>query len=251
MAYMQKGVTYNRRYVMESGLSVTANIWMTAIVFYTVLFPVGGVNHACGETGVTVDLPQPRYESSVSVEQALRERRSVRTYRDDALSLNDVSQILWAAQGITHERGLRTAPSGGALYPLELYLFVGNVDGLDRGIYNYRPQGHQLVRVQDGDRRSDLCDATLNQTYVKDAPAAFVFTAIYERITKKYGDRGIRYAHMEAGHAAQNVYLQAGALNLNTVVVGAFQDDEVKKVLELDSNENPLYIMPLGKKPDR
>jgi len=198
-----------------------------------------------------IPLPEPRFESGVSVEEALKKRRSVRKYDGRALSLVEISQLLWAAQGITHDRFKRTAPSGGALYPLELYVVAGNVDGLAPGIYRYLPADHAITKTQDGDKRPELTGATLRQNYIGDAAACFVFCAVYERITKKYGDRGVRYTFMEAGHAAQNVYLQGAALGIDTVVVGAFNDDEVKAVVTLENDEEPLYIMPLGRKAGR
>ena len=193
-------------------------------------------------------LPKPRYDSDVSVEEALLKRRSVRNYADETLTLQEVSQLLWAAQGITDPGGKRTAPSAGALYPLELYVVVGSVEDVAKGVYKYEPQQYELVRVLDGEQRKALAAAALNQQSIAQGAIDIVITAIYERTTKKYGDRGIRYVHMEAGHAAQNVYLQAVAMNLGTVVIGAFYDDQVKEALNLPENEEPLYIMPVGRK---
>jgi len=190
-----------------------------------------GGGSVSGEPGRVLSLPKPRFDGGTSVEEALLRRRSVRSYGGTPLTLREVSQLLWAAQGVTDERGFRTAPSGGALYPLELYAVVGKVEGLAPGIYRYKPGEHSLVMVMEGDKRAELCEATLRQTFVKDAPVSLVFSAVYERITKKYGDRGIRYAHMEAGHAAQNVYLQGVALGIDTVVVGAFHDAAVGRVI--------------------
>ena len=195
-----------------------------------------------------IKLPEPRYDSETSIEKALLERRSVRDYKDEPLTLIEVSQLLWAAQGITDPGGFRTAPSAGALYPLELYVVAGNVNDLPDGIYKYKPHGHELARVVEGDKRTELCNAALDQPPVKDAAAVIVFSAVYERTTGKYGERGIRYVHIEAGHAAQNIYLQAVSLNLGTVVIGAFDDEEVKKVLNTGDEEQPLYIMPVGKR---
>ena len=195
-----------------------------------------------------IKLPEPRYDSDMSVEEALLKRRSIRDYKDRPLTLAEVSQLLWAAQGITNPGGLRTAPSAGALYPLELYVVAGNVNGLQDGIYKYKTQKHELSRVVKGDKRIELCNAALGQPYVRNAAAVIVFSAVYERTTGKYGERGIRYAHMEAGHAAQNVYLQAASLNLGTLVIGAFYDDAVKKVMKMADKEHPLYIMPVGKR---
>ncbi len=193
-------------------------------------------------------LPEPRYESRVSVEEALRKRRSVRDYGGKALSRQEVAQLLWAAQGITDSDGERTAPSAGALYPLELYVVVGNVKDITKGIYKYKPHQHELVKVLDGEQRENLSRAALRQSSVEQGAIDIVITAIYERITGNYGDRGVRYVHMEAGHAAQNVHLQAAAMNLGTVVIGAFDDARVKEILNLPENEKPLYIMPVGRK---
>jgi SagB-type dehydrogenase family enzyme len=195
-----------------------------------------------------VKLPEPKHDSKVSVEKAISERRSIRAFADEALTLADVSQLLWAAQGITDPAGYRTAPSAGALYPLEVYLVSGKVASLPAGIYRYRPHGHELMKLLDGDRRSDLCSAALSQTAIKQAPVSIVVTAVYERTTQKYRDRGIRYVHLEAGHAAQNVCLEAVSLDLGTVVIGAFQDDDIKKLLPLGPSEEPLYLIPVGKR---
>lgn len=200
------------------------------------------------EQETVIKLPEPRYDSDVSVEQSLLQRRSIRSYTGEPLTLQDVSQLLWAAQGITDPRGFRTAPSAGALYPLEVYLVAGDVPDLTSGVYRYEPDQHQLVRVIEGDKRTELGDATLMQSCVKEGAVVFVFTAVYERTTGKYGDRGIRYVHIEAGHAAQNLCLQATAMGLGIVTVGAFHDEEVAKLLNLPQDEHPLYIIPVGRK---
>ncbi len=194
----------------------------------------------------TISLPSPSYESDTSVEEALRERRSIRSYSDEPLTLHEMSQLLWAAQGVTDERGFRTAPSAGALYPLEIYVVVGNVTDLSAGIYKYFPETHKLRRIIAGDKRKELAVAALGQAHVERGAIDLVFSAVYERTTRKYGERGIRYVHMEVGHAAQNVYLQAKSLNLGTVVIGAFHDDRMKKLIGMPEEEEPLYIMPIG-----
>jgi len=200
------------------------------------------------EVGERIMLPEPRYASATSVEEALLERRSVRAYSgEDPLVIEEVSQLLWAAQGITAPWGGRTAPSAGALYPLELYVVIGDVEGFDNGVYRYRPDEHELEKVRDGDVRAELADAALGQESIRDAAIDIVFTAVYARTTVKYRERGIRYVQMEAGHAAQNVYLQAVALDLGTVTVGAFIDSDVKAIMNLEEPEEPLYIMPVGR----
>ncbi len=195
----------------------------------------------------TIQLPEPRYDGDVSIEHALRMRRSVRSYKEDPLNLSEISQILWSAQGITNPRGFRTAPSAGALYPLELYVVAGNIKNMPAAIYKYVPHDHALVMKVPGDRRVDLSRAALRQSSIKNAPAVLLFCAVYERTTGKYGQRGIRYVHMELGHAAQNVCLQAIALGLNTAVIGAFRDTEVKMIAKLPADEQPLYFVPIGR----
>ena len=194
-----------------------------------------------------IKLPEPNYDSNTSVEQALLKRRSVRVYKDESLTLTEVSQLLWAAQGITDPKGFRTAPSAGALYPLELYVVAGNVNDLPDGIYKYKPHKHELAMVVKGDKRTELCNAALGQPSIKDAAAVIVFSAVYGRTTRKYGERGIRYVHIEVGHAAQNIYLQAISLNLGLVVMGGFDDEEVKKIMNIGDKEQPLTIIPVGK----
>jgi SagB-type dehydrogenase family enzyme len=200
------------------------------------------------EVGERIALPEPRAESGTSVEEALAQRRSVRAYSGEHLTTEEVSQLLWAAQGITAPWGGRTAPSAGALYPLELYVVIGDVEGMDTGVYRYRPEEHELEKVLDGDLRAKLTDAALGQDCIRAAAIDIVFTAVYERTTAKYGERGERYVQMEAGHAVQNVYLQAVALDLGTVTIGAFTDSEVKSIMNLEEQEDPLYIMPVGRR---
>lgn len=195
-----------------------------------------------------IKLPEPRHISDISIEEALLRRRSTRDYTHDPLTLQEVSQLLWAAQGITHTKGFRTAPSAGALYPLEIYMVVGDVKNLVEGVYKYNPHKHELLRVLDGNKRSELAEAALDQVCVKEASIDIVIAAVYERTTVKYGDRGIRYVHIEVGHVAQNLCLQASALDLGIVTVGAFYDEQVKDILNLLDKEMPLYIIPIGKK---
>ena len=196
-----------------------------------------------------VELPSPGAVGEMSVEEAIARRRSRRSYTDEPLSLQDVSQLLWAAQGITEPSwGGRAAPSAGATYPLEVYVVVGTngVGGLAEGVYRYDPPTHRLENALRGDLRSSLAEAARGQAWVREAPISIVIAAVYERTTGKYGERGIRYVHMEAGHVGQNLYLQAEARGLGMVTVGAFYDDMVQEILELPSNQKPLYIVPVG-----
>jgi SagB-type dehydrogenase family enzyme len=204
----------------------------------------------------TVKLPGPAAAGTVSVEAALAARRSVRSFAPSPLALAEAAQVLWAAYGINRPRpeaptlrgGLRTAPSAGATYPLEVYLVAGEVTGLEPGVYRYLSAGHELEPVVPGDRRAALAAAALGQASVRTAPAALVYSAVFERTTGRYGARGReRYGWIDLGHSAQNVYLQCAALGLGTVAVGAFTDAEVSRAVGLPAAEEPLYIMPVGR----
>ncbi len=197
-------------------------------------------------TEKTIDLPEPDRAGSVSLEETLANRRSVRSYADAPVSPAEISQILWAAQGITHPAGYRTAPSAGALYPLEVYLALGKGEGIAPGVYHYEPRGHRLKKISEGDPRAELSRAALGQGAVRDAPMVVVLCAVYERVTGKYGDRGIRYTHMEAGHAGQNILLEAVARGLAAVPIGAFDDRKVASVIGVSGQERPLYLIPVG-----
>jgi len=198
------------------------------------------------EKSTVLKLPRPNMEGPLSLEEALQRRRSVRAYTKKPLVLTELSQLLWAAQGITGPYGMRTAPSAGALYPMELYVLSGNVSGLPAGVYRYLSRGHELLKVNNGDRRQRLAEAALGQKCIREGSAVIAITAVYERTTGKYGQRGIRYVHMEAGNISQNIYLEAESLNLGTVFVGAFDDERVKSVLEMRPEEKPLGLMPVG-----
>jgi SagB-type dehydrogenase family enzyme len=176
----------------------------------------------------------------MSLEEAIARRRSVREFGIEPLSWEEISQLLWSAQGVTDPRGLRAAPSAGALYPLEVYL------ALPEGAYHYLPQKQALKLVTESDLRADLWEAGLRQDALRQAPAVFVITAVYERTEAKYGDRAGRYVQMEAGHAAQNLLLQAVALDLGAVSIGAFYDERVADALGLPPDHRPLYLIPVG-----
>lgn len=198
-----------------------------------------------------MELPQPRFEGDASLEKAIKKRRTVRSFARDPLGLELLSQLLWAGQGITEDRGFkRAAPSGGALYPMDIYAVVGEggVQGLQAGVYHYEPQGHAVVRLTGEDLRDALARAALGQMWMAKAPLNLVITAEYVRICGKYGDRGIRYAVMEAGHVGQNIFLQAEAYGLGAGIVGAFRDHEVAEVLKLPRAHEPLLIIPVGYK---
>ncbi len=186
-------------------------------------------------------LPEPRKRGEVSVEETLDKRRSVREFTPRNLTWEQISQLLWAAQGITETRyRLRTTPSAGATYPLEIYLVM------KEDVYHYIPQKHEVERTVDHDVRGQLCRAALGQEWIEEAPVNIIIAAVYQRTEGRYGERGSRYVYMEVGHAAQNIHLQAVALGLSSVPVGAFYDEQVQRVLSLPKNHQPLYIISVG-----
>lgn len=195
-------------------------------------------------------LPEPQTQGDIAVEAAIANRRSRRDYGQQPISLAALGQLLWAAGGITEPAsGFRSAPSAGATYPLELSVVVGEpgVEGLEAGIYRYRPDDHSLSMVRIGDHQRALRQATVDQEWVEAAAVNLVLSAVDERTTDRYGQRGSRrYVPMEAGHAGENVYLQAEVLDLAVVSVGAFDDDRVRSILDLPSKQRPLSIYPIG-----
>ena len=235
---------------------------MNTFLSLTLALTSVSLGYAQAAEAEAIQLPPPRQDSRTSVEKAISQRRSAREYAEGALSVVEISQILWAAQGFTQEKkdpprmwnpkyewqgGLRAAPSAGALYPMEIYVLAGNVEGLAKGVYKFIPKNHSLKKIMGGDKRSALSDAALKQAAIERGAAVLVLAGVYERTSYKYGDRAERYVHIEAGSIAENVSLQGVALGLGTVLIGAFKDDEVKNVLQLPDDERPLLIMPLGK----
>lgn len=186
-------------------------------------------------------LPQPRIRGEVSLEETLEKRRSKRSFAPNELSWAQMAQLLWAGQGVVGRRhSFRTVPSAGALYPLELYLVT------KEGVYHYKPESHELEPTLQGDRRSQLSRAALEEESIEEAPANIVIAAVYQRMEWRYKERAARYVHIEVGHAAQNIHLQAVALGLGSFPIGAFDDEQVQEVLSLPKEQQPLYIIPVG-----
>lgn len=195
-------------------------------------------------------LPPPSKKGSISLEEAIARRRSVRDFTPEPISRSELSQILWAAQGISDTQGrYRTAPSAGATYPLEVFVVCGkdSIEEIDEGVYQYNINSHSLTLHYKGDARFDLSRAALDEEGIHEAPVDIVICADYERTRTRYGHRAERYVHMETGHAGQNIYLQATALGLATFAIGAFHDEQVSEVLRLEKQYEPLYIMPVGR----
>jgi SagB-type dehydrogenase family enzyme len=215
-----------------------------AFIRTAALAAAGAAATACTATAQVgeeaTDLPAPDAAGVGSLEEALAKRRSVRRFTGDALTPEETSRLLWSMQGITRDWGARTAPSAGALYPLEVYVATAE------GLYHYIPQGHQTALSPRLGLRQELWEAALKQDWIREAPAVFVIAAVYARTAVKYGDRSERYVHLEAGHVAENLLLQAVALGLGGVPVGAFHDDKVKDALGLPEDQEPLYLIPVG-----
>ena len=192
-------------------------------------------------------LPEIDYSDPTLLDSALRHRQSIRKFTAEPLTIKQVSSLLWATHGLNVKEGRPTVPSAGALYPLEIYFVAANVHDLPAGIYRYDYHAHQLEPMLQKALIRELTAACYSQNWISRAAGVIVIAAVYERTTRKYGARGERYVHIEAGHAAQNVYLKAAALGLGTTEVGAFDDDVVQKVLGLPTDIKPLAILPLGK----
>lgn len=189
-----------------------------------------------------INLPAPRRTGPMSLEETLNNRESIRDFSSEPLTKAELSQLLWAVQGTTRDWGARTVPSAGALFPLEVYVL------LQEGVFHYSPEDHSLSRHLEQDLRNQLAQAAFDQECCQKAPVIFVIAAVYERTSANYGNRADRYVKMEAGHAGQNLLLQAVSLGLGAVPVGAFQDRIVRKVLNFPLNHEPLYLIPVGKK---
>ena len=214
------------------------------LVIVAVMGLLGG--EACMADNDIYSLPEPGLEADSCLNPILQQRRTHRAFASRPVSLTQVAQLLWAAQGATSHGGYRTAPSAGALFPLELHLVSGQIDGLPDGSYRYNPGAHALRAEVTGDLRQAVAEAALHQDWIAQAPAIVVVSAVDARTTRKYGRRGIRYVHMEVGHASQNLLLQAVALGLAGATVGAFDDERLQQVLQLSEDERPLVILPVG-----
>lgn len=207
-----------------------------------------GLGAACGSVGApsnqgalapleTIELPEARTTSAISIEAALWARRSVRSFREETIALADVGQLLWACQGLNRpEQGGRTTPSAGAQYPLEVYVITAE------GIHHYVPEGHQLERLS----TEDVRDRIPAQSFVHPAPVVVVITAAFARTEEHYGERAERYVHLEAGHAAHGLLLQAVSLGLGGTPVGSFDDEELQLLLGVPIDHEPLYVIPIG-----
>jgi len=194
-----------------------------------------------------IALPEPRFDGGISVEKALKERRSIRGFKEKSITLDDISQLLWASQGITDDKGHRTAPSAMARYPLEIYLLAGNISGLPAGIYHYSPQGHNLTVIAEGDKIGELFNTPVGQVdWRNDAPAIFVITGVFERMNKIPGQDLSRFVYIEAGAAAENLLLEVVSLGLGSTYTASFDANKIETLLGLSQGEEPIGVLPVG-----
>ena len=243
------------RYIMvfikERRNTIACLLRWAAAFFLALMSPVkrGKAENDGQFGGEKMQLPKPKRQGTLTVERAIEQRRTVRAFGSQMLQLDQLSQLLWSAQGITGRRGFkRSAPSAGALYPMDVYVVIGqaSVAQIDSGVYHYEPSGHELSPISRLDLRKGVDRASLSQMWMAQAPINFVITAQYSRITGKYGKRGVRYALIEAGHIGQNIYLQAEALGLKAGIVGAYHDEKLIEIMNLPHSHEPLLIMPAG-----
>lgn len=235
-----------KKYVAYLVIPIFALLWIVILRF----IPVNkeSAKEKMMQYGDTINLNSVSVKGHLSVEEVLAKRRSVRKYSSSALYIKQISQLLWAAYGITNEEGNRTAPSAGALYPIKIYLVSHHIAGVASGIYEYLPQPHQLIKFKDGDYKKDMYYACLEQNMFLEAAAVIVYSVNYKKVAARYGNRATRYADMDVAHSSQNVYLQAEALGIGTCAVGAFEDDKMQQIIGCDSNYKVIYLMPLGMK---
>lgn len=212
---------------------------IVAFALMVTLVPAQRRNHT--QPLSIIRLPQPRLTGTISLEQALATRRSVRNFGSGTLDYNQLGQLAWAAQGITEQKmGFRTAPSAGAIYPIELYFATA------QGLFVYNPADHTLVQTVDKDIRAELSRAALGQSAVAQAACDIIITGSVKKVAARYGQMGRTYTILEAGHIAQNILLQAVALDLGAVPIGAFEPSPVRRLCRLTTGVEPFYIISVG-----
>jgi SagB-type dehydrogenase family enzyme len=201
------------------------------------------------EASDVITLPQPKTDGGMSVEKALLERRSIRSFRNESLTLDEISQLCWAAQGITDDKGHRTSPSAMATYPLEVYLLAGNVTNLPAGIYHYSPQGHNLTLLSKGNKIPELFNSSRGgrEDWRKGSPAVFIITGVFERTDKVPGQDLSRFVYIEAGTSAENLLLEVVSLGLGSTYTAGFDENKTKEYLGLSLGEEPIGVLPVGR----
>jgi len=228
------------------GLFVIGLLAVVGLIFLVLAAPEN-IGHSKYDPSKVIALPEPRFDGGISVEKALKERRSIRSFEEKAVALEDISQLLWASQGITDDKGHRTAPSAMARYPLEIYLLAGNISGLPAGVYHYSPQGHNLTIIAEGNKIDELFNTPIGQVdWRNDAPAIFVITGVFERMNKIPGQDLSRFVYIEAGTAAENLLLEVVSLGLASTYTASFDANKIRTLLELSQGEEPIGVLPVG-----
>ncbi|MDD2834763.1 MAG: SagB/ThcOx family dehydrogenase [Methanothrix sp.] len=217
-------------------------------VFFTAIMAQSDSSNQMAADVIT--LQEPHIDGGISVEKALLERRSIRSFSDEALTLEEVSLLCWAAQGVTDDKGHRTSPSAMATYPLELYLLAGNVTGLPSGVYHYSPQGHNLTAISEGTKIPELFNSSMGgkEDWRKSAPAVFIVTGVFERMNKIPGQDLSRFVYVEAGTASENLLLEVVSLGLGSTYTAGFDENKTREYLSLESGETPIAVLPVGHK---
>jgi len=195
-----------------------------------------------------ISLPEPTFISNTSIENALLSRRSTRIFKNNPLKISDISQLAWSAQGVNDPRGFRTTPSAGAFYPLNLYIVVQNITDLPCAIYKYKPEEHELLKINQEKEINNYWITTMEQYSIKNSAAIFIFSAKLEQIIASYGAYGKKFLYMEVGHTTQNIYLQSTSLEIGTTIIGGINEKEIRQLVNMPLHEHPLCIMPVGKK---
>lgn len=216
-------------------------------IFYIIMLIAGGCGMIATKAKL-IFLEPINIDNMNNVELVIEKRRSIRSYKDEPILLNELSRLLWGAQGITDERrGFRAAPSAGALYPLEIYIVAGNIQGLAAGVYKYIIEKNALEKISDGDKRKELGEAAYSQMWAATAPASIVICGVYERTRRKYRENADPYVHMEVGAVAENIYLQGRSLNIGTCFMAGFVEKRVHDIISSKADEIPLAILPVGR----
>jgi SagB-type dehydrogenase family enzyme len=223
---------------------------MKIMLSVVVALGFGLVNLTAGFGAEAIKLPAPVTKGTMSVEEALQNRRSTRKFANRSLELAQISQLLWAGDGINNPQGKRTAPSGKATYPMDLYLVAGErgVTGLAPGLYHYNVADHALDLMAKGDFRTAVAKACNSQVWMTEAPVILVISGDYKRSEVKNGDKALLFTHIEAGLIAQNIFLEAGSLGLGAGIAGGMNDQALGQALKLPPANIPFLVMPVGQK---
>lgn len=228
--------------------SATYAVIGLSILAIALIAVLGFNGHSEHDSSKMIKLPEPRTDGGIPIEKALKDRRSIRSFGKSGITLDEVSQLLWAAQGITDDKGHRTAPSGMERYPLEVYLLADNVTGLPSGVYHYIPQNHSLTIIEQGKIDEYYNASAGGESWIKTAPAIVVITGVMSRMNIWPGQDLSRFVYVEAGTAAENMLLEVVSLNLASTYTAGFNASRTAELLQLSPSEVPIGVIPVGRK---